>query len=178
MPIVFFLIAELLIFAGFADHFGFLKTLAAYILPSFLGFMIVLRQGTMTVASLQASLMRGQRPDSALLHAAARIFGGVLMITPFFMGRVLAVCLLLPGVRHILLFIFSKKMMGWAAQKAQQGGFKFYYSSRGPFDGASPYSRDSFQGPTRDAEIVDVTPVEVRHEELSDPQSQDPNSKK
>lgn len=174
-----FIIAEFVIFWLAVQEWGFLNTLGLYLLPCLLGFFILSVVGRMTLMSLQASLGSGQLPGGKMLHSGAIFLSGILFLIPSFFSRVLGLILLLPGLRHVAVWWFK----GFIAKRMSQGaatGFKFgqggpfgfggtsgfrYYEFRNDGNGFQDVSEVREEREIRDAEVLDVTPLEVTHEE-------------
>ncbi len=174
-------IAELLIFIMAVKSWGFLDSLGIYLMPSLLGFVILSLVKRTGFAQMQMSMMSGQKPEKSLLHSGAIFLGAILLIVPSFFTRVLAIILILPGLRHLMIWRFEKGLQN-RMQNGVQGGFSFggpfgfgggagagpagggftYYQYRSKptgdgFDQESPRER------VIDAEVLDVTPLEITH---------------
>lgn len=177
-----FFLAEILIFTTWTHFFDFWEVLPFYFLPSLLGAILVARSGQTLMAAAKTGVAPGQMPGNALLHQGAKVIGAICLIIPFFLPRVLAVILLLPGLRHMAV-AFSKTYM---KKKMAKGGSGFSFirfgtgGAGGPFAGGfggqGPFQRGPFgQGPfggsgafeeareERDATVVDITPLEITH---------------
>lgn len=158
-----FVFCEVLLFMWFSSNYGFFQTLAAYWLPSVLGFLILSFQSRMALFNLQRQMLSGQKPEFQALNLAAKFLSGILIIVPFFSTRLVGLLLLFPGTRHLIILTFKT----WILSKMQSGAFRVFRA--GGFPGAGrgfPGGRPSdFEGPRveRDAEVIDVTPLEVEH---------------
>lgn len=178
LPLV---IAEFLIFFFAVKQWGFLNTLGLYLLPCLLGFVIVSVVGRLAMSNLQSSLRGGQLPGNQLLSSGAVFFSGLLFLIPSFFARVLAVILFLPGLRHLAIWKFKSYLAKQMAKGggsfqfggpfgfgggANTGGFRYYqYRNDGTgfrrTDGPAPsQERDVYE-----ANVLDVTPLKVTHEE-------------
>lgn len=104
-----FLVLELLIFSYFSDTYGFLLTFAGYILPSFLGALLILFNGVFSVANFQQKILAGESLDKSLMRTAANVLAGVLLILPTFLTRIAAVLLLLPGMRQLIFIMITRR---------------------------------------------------------------------
>jgi UPF0716 family protein affecting phage T7 exclusion len=152
MPIFFlWTIVEILIFAAFADNFGFLRTLLAYFLPTILGLLLLSRLRTKGFAKVQASLNQGQEPSREILLTAARAFGAVLLLPPSFFSRVFGLALLTPGITHLLVLILKvtllKRIVNFGSGFVRTGAGSFSFYSAAPR--SYPYERE-------------VKPIEVK----------------
>ncbi len=177
-------IAEFLIFFLAVKQWGFLNTLGLYLLPCLLGFVIVSTVGRMAMMTLQGSVVRGELPTKKILHSGAIFFAGILLLIPSFTTRLIGIVLLIPGLRHAVVWRFknylSRKIAagsnGFGFGRAGgmggpfgfgggTGGFKYYeFRNDGTgfrrTDQNSPQERD-----VSEANVLDVTPLKVTHEE-------------
>ncbi|GEM_PF-1213011 len=172
------LIAEIFIFVMAIKHWGFLNTLGAYLLPSFLGLIIVSTVGRMAMMTMQSTLMRGQLPANKILHSGAIFLSGLLLLIPSFSTRLIAVILLLPGLRHMAIWRFKAFMAKKIAQGSSKAfsGFGFskggansssgfrYYEFRSDGSGFQEEFREQQEREVKDAEVLDVKPLEISHE--------------
>lgn len=172
------LIAEVFIFMMAIKHWGFLNTLGVYIFPSLLGIIIVSTVGRMAVMTLQSSLMRGQLPANKILHSGAVFLSGLLLLVPSFFTRLVAVILLLPGLRHLVIWRFKALMAKKVAQGSAKAfsGFGFgrggansssgfrYYEFRNDGSGFQEEFHEQREREVKDAEVLDVKPLEISHE--------------
>lgn len=95
-------VAEIAVFLQVADEIGFLGALGLLILAGFAGGALLRYQGFQTILSMRQS-MRGRRAQAAgLFDGFFMMLAGFLLILPGFLSDVLALSLLLPGVRRIL----------------------------------------------------------------------------
>jgi UPF0716 family protein affecting phage T7 exclusion len=157
------LILEILVFTTGLHFYDFWDVFWAYTLPSVLGLMLFSMMGRSMLVGLQAGLQPGQLPADRVLHQVARIVGCVCLIVPLFSTRVLAVFLLLPGLRHLSLIFFKnfifKRMSKVPFSFVRFGGNGSGFQ-RGPF-GEEPRHE-------RDAEVVNVTPIEITHTKIKE----------
>jgi UPF0716 protein FxsA len=166
------MIAEILIFFYAIDIWGFWQTIGLYLAPSILGFLILSMMGRWALLSLQKSLMQGQIPTDSLLHSAALFIAGIFFIVPSFFSRVFALALFLPGSRHWIVaqlrkFLGQRIGKGFANFSFGGGGpgfgsgFRYYDFRTGRPEGFSTSSERSVS----EANILDVKPIEIVHEE-------------
>jgi len=152
---LFFIVLEVMAFTTFTHFYPFWDVFFFYVAPSLLGFIIFSMLGRRMVAVLQGGLQPGQLPSDRILHGAAMLVGSVLLLVPLFTPRVLAVLLLVPGLRHFSVFVFKTYIF----QKISKNAFSFVrYAGQGPRQ--SPRHE-------RDAEVVNVTPIEVTHTKIN-----------
>lgn len=165
-----FLILETCLFWFFVSEYGFLPVFAAYVVPSFLGMLVLSFQSRAALLNLQKRMAEGGQPGFPLLNAVAKFFAGLLLLAPFFTTRILGVALLLPGVRQLILFLAQ----GWLLAKLskglfQNGNFKVFMGGAG-FQGArGTRGAQDFEEIPAEREVVDVTPLEIVHEDSKKP---------
>ena len=186
-----FFIAEIVIFWFAVDKWGFLNTLGIYLLPCLLGFIIVSSIGRVAMMTMQSTVMRGQLPGNKILHSGAIFLSGILFMVPSFFARVVAIILLLPGLRHLAIWRFkifmAKKMASGSARVFNFGSGPFgfgtgmgggpggmggmgnqgfrYYEFRNDGTGFHDVGEEREEREIHDAEVFDVTPIEIAHEE-------------
>ena len=164
-----FLIFEMICFFWVVSQWGFLTSLGIYFLPSFLGILLLSLQSRAGLAGLQQSLAQGKEPGHQILAAAANFVAGLFLLIPTLSTRVVAILLLLPGVRQIVLFILqiwmTRKMFRGAAQAFGANPF-FRAEFRA---GGNPWANSGFEEGRprmeRDATVIDVEPLEIEHSE-------------
>jgi UPF0716 protein FxsA len=179
------IIAEFVIFWLAVQKFGFLTTLEIYFLPCLLGVLIMNFVGRAAILNFQGAATKGQMPGNKILHSVAIFISGILFLIPSFFSRIFAVILFLPGLRHFVLWRFKS----YLARKISVGAGKaFSFGAGGPFSfggGSSGFRYTDFrqqQGHYQDvnghneevemsderevseAEVLDVTPLEVTHQ--------------
>lgn len=142
---ILFLFIEILIFSYFSDHYGFLRAAAGYFLPSLLGVLLFMTKGGIAMGQLHQKLSATQRPDKVLLHSLSFFIAAILTILPFFITRVLAIFLFLPGLRNLIIFYLIKKLRS-------NGVFQFK-----TFD--NNQTRDINN--VYDTHVIDVSPTEI-----------------
>lgn len=184
-----FIIAEVVIFFIGVNYWGFFNTLGLYLLPCLLGFLIVSTVGRMAIMTLQSTVTKGQLPANKILHSGAIFLSGILFLIPSFFTRILGLVLLLPGLRHLAVWRFKLFMakqikkgsanfkfggngfgfgagMGGAGRAGPQG-FRYYeFRNDGTgFQDVSEHTQEHREEREIQAEVVDVTPLEITHEE-------------
>lgn len=131
MPILLIVFCEVLLFGYFSDRFGFLRTLGAYWIPTFIlaGFIPVLLSlvQNLTHQSMDTSGKSLNRQLNRLLL----VLGFVALIIPLVTTRLIGAVLVLPGFRHLILWKFKstvqKKTNQYFGQFGNGNGFQFYY---------------------------------------------------
>lgn len=182
------LVAEAVAFFMILQRVGFLNTLAVYLLPCLLGFLIVTTVGRVALMNMQSTMSRGQLPAGKILHSGAIFLSGLLFLVPSVSTRIFGLVLLLPGLRHLALWRFkismAKKMASGASQGFgfSRGPFGFGGGAAGPGAGAGGFRYYEFRNngtgfkdvseerEIRDAEVLDVTPLEITHEKKNNPE--------
>ena len=182
-----FVLAELLIFFWGVNQWGFFNTLGLYLAPCLLGFLIVSTVGRIAIMTLQSTVTRGQLPGNKILHSGAIFLSGLFFLIPSFFARIIGLVLLLPGLRHLAVWRFklfmAKKMAqgsarvfnfggggpfgfgGFGTGSGGPGGFQ-YYEFRNDGTGFTQTNEEvREEREITDVEVLDVTPLEITHEE-------------
>ncbi|MDG0815257.1 FxsA family protein [Bdellovibrio svalbardensis] len=182
-----FIIAEVVIFFLGVNQWGFFNTLGLYLLPCILGFIIVSTVGRMAIMTLQSTVTQGQLPANKILHSGAIFLSGIFFLIPSFFTRIIGVILLLPGLRHLAVWrfkLFMAKQIKKGAASFNFGGNGFGFGGMGGMGGMGRGGPQGFRyyefrndgtgfqdvSEVREereiqAEVVDVTPLEITHEE-------------
>jgi UPF0716 protein FxsA len=168
LPIV---ILEVLIFTTWVHFYDFWDVVLAYIVPSFIGTVLFSMTGRSMMMAMQTGFQQGQLPGDRVLHRMAILVGSILLIIPMFLTRVLALLLIIPGFRHLSIFIFktyifqrlAKSSFSFVRFGGSGGGFQARGFQRGGFE---THSEGPFE--ERDAEVVNVTPLEITHTKIVD----------
>jgi len=162
------LLLELLIFTTFVHFYNFWDVFFAYLAPSFIGAVMFSLMGRSMLMSLQTGMNQGQLPGDRVLHKGALLLGSILLIIPLFLTRVFALFLILPIFRHISVFVFKTYIF----KRMTRSPFSFVHFGGG-FPGGGgfeqTYQSQSEPRQERDAEVVDVTPLEITHTKITDP---------
>ena len=95
-------VVELFLILQVADAVGGWNTIAALILISIAGTLLIRWQGIELARRLMATVGRGGLPRNELVDGALLLVAGTLLLTPGFLSDVIAVALLLPPVRALL----------------------------------------------------------------------------
>lgn len=166
LPIV---LLEILVFSTFVHFYNFWDVFLAYLLPSFAGAVLFSLTGRSIMLSLQGGLAQGKMPADRVLHRGAVLLGAILLMIPSFSSRVLAVILIIPGLRHLAIFIFKTYLFQRLTKNAtfvRFGGFGAGPGSARGMGGPFPFEPSPHH--ERDAEVVNVTPIEITHTKISD----------
>lgn len=159
-----FVIAEIFIFFAAVQEWGFWNTFGIYFLPCILGYFIVTIMGQVTLLTLQTTVMKGQLPAARLMNSGALFLSGILFLIPSFFSRVFGIILLLPGLRHLAVWRFKK----YLAKKIASGvkGFQFG-------NGGAGFKDVYREREVQEANVLDVTPLEITHETRKEDQEKD-----
>lgn len=173
---------EIVLFFRISGAFGFFAALAMYWLPCILGMLLIQFQSRTAMLQMQERLKRGER-SAGVLGMGANFFAGLMLLLPFFTTRVIALALLLPGVRQLVLLVAR----GWLMKKLANGSFVFmgrgmpgaqgggpggnFGGGRGPFGGAGAFGDDFGPRVERDATVIDVEAVQLNGGELGAPKN-------
>jgi UPF0716 protein FxsA len=135
------LLAEIAMFIVVGRWIGVLATLALFIAIGVIGSLLLKRQGMRALREMQAALARGEPPAEPVAHAALLVLAALLLIFPGFLSDLMALPLLLPPVRRMLI-----RWLG--VQAKRRGGFTVWPGGRGP----------GGQGTVIDADYTEVKP--------------------
>ncbi len=117
-------VAELIVIFKVAGHIGWLETLAALLIVSFVGAWLVRREGINTLLRLQGDLAKGVVPTKPIVDGLPILVAGALMLTPGFITDVAGLLLLFPPTRiamRSLLIRRYRSRIDWYRQRAAQG---------------------------------------------------------
>ena len=142
-------ILEVFFFTFFAEKYGFLNTLLAYWVPTFLGFLLLPRLG-LGFQTIQIN----PKNEAAGLHRVLLFLGCLLLITPLLSFRVIGIFVILPGFRHLLIWKLAQLIKKQMTQFQSGNGFYFFKSQS--FSRPHP---DTFYPQDYSGEIKDVTPI-------------------
>ena len=136
MPLLIFLvypICEIILWWKFISLFGFLDALLWCVLSAIVGFYILKLQSRGAVEDFQRAAASGQMPSRRVVHRILMSFGGFLLILPGVMTDLMGAVLVLPGLRHMLVFLIYWKMAGALVKgfgrAGPMGSFMFTFSS-------------------------------------------------
>lgn len=127
MPALLILLFEVMTFSALAEKFGFLNTLGAYWVPTFI--LMVFTPFALT------RLRQAQGQDSfSGLNQLLVLVGFFLCMIPLVLTRLVGLLFVLPGLRHLLIWKFKSAVQKKTHQYFHQfgNGFRFYYQGSGP----------------------------------------------
>ena len=96
-------IVEIALFVKVGGIIGVLPTISLVLLAVVLGMAIVRHQGLSTLDHLTRDLENGRGDGDRLAHGALKVVAGVLLILPGFFTDAIALLLLIPPVRTLLI---------------------------------------------------------------------------
>lgn len=130
MPVLLLLaLLPLIEIAGFVIVGGWLglwPTLALVILAAVLGVAVIRLQGPGAVRDVQGGMARAADPLSPLVHRALKVVAGGLLILPGFFSDLIAVALLVPPVRRLIIATMASRMT------VRSAGFGADFGASGP----------------------------------------------
>ncbi|MGO1075413.1 FxsA family protein [Inquilinus sp. CA228] len=144
------LLAEITVFIVVGRWIGVLATLVLFVAVGVIGSLLLKRQGMRALREMQAALARGEPPAEPVAHAALLVLAALLLIFPGFLSDLMALPLLLPPVRRMLI-----RWLG--VQAKRRGGFTVWPGGRGP------------GGPGPGGTVIDADYTEVKPEGGRDP---------
>lgn len=166
---LFFPALELWVLIQVGKEIGALATVALVFLSVVIGLFLLRLRGLSVARTMQADLAAGRLPANPLVDAFCLMIAGCLFIFPGFVSDVMALLLIVPGVRHLLLALFVSRMKkkGFAGQATyfnatgSDSGVTWTYAAGGnnaePASGAAP-------GPYEkrgNAVVIDCEPGEI-----------------
>lgn len=97
---------------------GALATIGLLIVSMFVGLTLLKLRGLAIGRTMQAELAAGRMPSNQIIDTFCLMIAGCLFIFPGFISDAIAVLLIIPGVRHILLslFVSTLRSRGFQAQ--------------------------------------------------------------
>lgn len=177
---IFWIIVEIMLFSRLGDLHGYGRVTLAYLAPSLLGFFVLSFQARKTMSRMQQRM----NPDLAAQTEAAEVFTGMLvgmlLVVPMMAPRVLALILIFPLTRRLMM----KAIQGWLMKKMAQGNLRVFTGGFGmgagwppggpgamggmgsmgnrewPRGAGGPTEFDPVQAPERDATIIDIKKIE------------------
>lgn len=162
--IILFPIAEIFLFYKFSQLYSFWDAILWVILAGALGALVIRIQGKSTLLLLQKELAQGKVPTNHIMHRSFVILGGILLFIPGFLTDILGVAAILPGTRHLMVQYLKLKVgKGLFKGRVFTGGFGF-----GNPGGDFNFRRGPHATEERDAQVVDIEPIEITHIKKTD----------
>jgi len=175
MGLIIFLypIAEIMAFYYLIQATSFWDAILFVMTSGLLGAAIMWTQGRGVLIQMQVQMAQGKAPSNLILHRGLVMLGGLLIFLPGLISDAIGVLLVLPGTRHLIVWYFKLALAKGILKKGFGGrvhvftgnfgrGFGGKFDSAGSSDfQANPGSQQNIE---REAEVVDVTPIEITHE--------------
>ena len=117
---------ELWVLIQVGKEIGALATVGLVICSIFIGLWLLRLRGLHIARTMQAELAAGRMPSGQIIDTFCLMIAGCLFIFPGFVSDALAVLLIIPGFRHILLSFAAAKLR---AQGFQSQAVRFESSS-------------------------------------------------
>ena len=102
-------LVELYVIVQVGQSIGLLPTIVLLIAISALGTSLVKREGIKVYQDFTATLQRGEEPSSQIVQGFCILAAGVFLLAPGFISDVLAISLLLPPTRALVVTIMSRR---------------------------------------------------------------------
>ena len=103
LPLVEYVIVQV------GQSIGLLPTIVLLIAISAIGTSLVKREGIKVYQDFTATLQRGEEPSSQIVQGFCILAAGVFLLAPGFISDVLAISLLLPPTRALVVAIMSRR---------------------------------------------------------------------
>ena len=100
---------ELYVIVQVGQSIGLLPTIVLLIAISAIGTSLVQREGIKVYQDFTATLQRGEEPSSQIVQGFCILAAGVFLLAPGFISDVLAISLLLPPTRALVVAIMSRR---------------------------------------------------------------------
>lgn len=112
---------ELWVLIQVGKEIGALATVGLVIVSIFIGLALIRLRGWHIARTMQAELAAGRLPSGQIADTFCLMIAGCLFLFPGFVSDVLAVLLLIPGIRHLLLSLFVSRLrsQGFQSQTVQ-----------------------------------------------------------
>ena len=115
-------LVELMVLIKVGGLLGVLPTLALVVGTAAVGWSLVHSSGRAVLARMRASVAAGQLPARELMEAMLLVCCGALLLAPGLLTDTLALCVLIPGVRSLLVAAVTRWMSRQNGQGAGFGG--------------------------------------------------------
>lgn len=103
-------VLEIAVFIKAVGWIGLIPTVALAILAGMAGIALVRAQGLATLTRVRAQMAQGLPPVAEVFDGLCLLFAGFLLLLPGFCSDILALALLLPPVRVLLLALVAKRL--------------------------------------------------------------------
>ena len=137
---------ELYVIVQVGQNIGLLPTIVTLIAISAVGTSLVKREGMKVYRDFADTLQRGEEPSTQIVQGFCILIAGVLLLAPGFISDALAISLLLPPTRALVVAVMARrKGRGITVIRATHTG--------SIVDAQGHLSSSSF-------EVIDVEPIE------------------
>jgi UPF0716 protein FxsA len=100
---------ELYVIVQVGGHIGLLPTVALLIAVSAVGTSLIKREGIKVYREFVAAIQRGEEPAEQLVHGVCLLGSGVLMLAPGFVSDIVAIALLVPPIRALIVRLVLRR---------------------------------------------------------------------
>ena len=100
---------ELYVIVQVGGHIGLLPTVALLIAVSAVGTSLIKREGIKVYREFVAAIQRGEEPAEQLVHGVCLLGSGVLMLAPGFVSDIVAIALLVPPIRTLIVRLVLRR---------------------------------------------------------------------
>jgi UPF0716 protein FxsA len=153
--------AEIYAYLWLIETSGFGNAVLLTLGSGLVGILIMSGQGRSALFDIQRDLSQGKNPSNQLMHRLLIFLGGLLIFFPGLINDVIGIALVLPGTRHLILFFFKAALI----RQFSQGRIRVFGTRpRGDHDAGIRNRHEPEIRVERDAEVIDVTPLEITHE--------------
>jgi UPF0716 protein FxsA len=165
---------EIMLWWKFISNFGFGDAVLWCILSAIVGFYVLRLQGAGAVEEFQRSAQSGAMPSHRIAHRILMGFGGFLLILPGMITDLAGALLVLPGVRHLLVWFLYKKMadklVKGFGRPGTMGSFGFAFKTGG--FGRNGFDPNAFRNPGSARPTYDPNVIDVQAQVIEDDQPQ------
>jgi UPF0716 protein FxsA len=167
--ILFYPFAELYLIYKFCQMYSFSDYLFFTITTGVVGVFIMNMIKRDIFFQIQTSLAQKQLPAEAIIHKGLMFLGGLLLFLPGFISDVLGTFLILPGFRH--LFVWWVKWL--LSRGIASGSARIFVSNMNWNFGSFNKPEEQTEEPRveRDAQVIDIKPIESSHKVKKDENS-------
>ncbi|MDL2209229.1 FxsA family protein [Desulfovibrio sp. OttesenSCG-928-O18] len=101
---------ELWVMIQVGSHIGALNTVALVFLSILIGIGLLRLRGVQVAKNMRAEIEQGRIPSNPLVDTFCIMIAGCLFIFPGFISDIIALLLIIPGVRYLLMALAVRKM--------------------------------------------------------------------
>lgn len=160
-----FPVIEIIVLYKVGTRVGVVNTLFALLASFVFGLGIAKAQGRYVLAKLQGALNQNAMPAKDVQHSLIFFLAGLLFAIPGFISDVVAILLLLPGTRHLIVRMFRSRF----ERQLRNGNFKAFSFGRFSGGGFNMDFRNIDPNLAREADqryerevspkVIDVSPI-------------------